>query len=71
MTPQSETLIVPPKAIGDIIGVAAVRVSARKLYAVDKELKTLFSCYRRKGDDLEQDFVELVKMMAKRNLEKV
>lgn len=66
MSPRPETLIVPPKAIGDEIGVAAVRVSARKLYAVDKDLKILFRCYRHKDDNLEQDFVALVKMMAER-----
>lgn len=65
------TLIVAPLAISEVVGVAAIKISARYLYACDKELKTLFSCKRRAVDDVTQEFIPLLEMIAKRAADEV
>jgi hypothetical protein len=64
------TVIVAPAYLEAITGVAAVKISERYFYACDKELKTLFSC-KRKRTDVSQDFMALVQLIAARALEEV
>jgi hypothetical protein len=63
---ENATLIVPPNAIADVIGVAMVEITARKMKAKDKGGNVMFSCSRRNADDVTQDFIPLVKMIAER-----
>jgi len=60
------TLIVAPNYIKDLCGVAVIRIGVRFLWAQDEQLKTLFHCRIRKGDDLTQDFMGLVKLIVTR-----
>ncbi len=60
------TIIVAPLEIAQIIGVHAVKISARKFYACDDKLKILFRCARKSEDNVTQDFVPLVRMIAAR-----
>jgi hypothetical protein len=60
------TLIVAPNAIAEVVGVAAVKISARKFYACNDKLETLFKCARKATDNVSLDFVKLVRMIAER-----
>lgn len=60
------TLIVAPVAITQIVGVHAVKISARKFYACNDKLETLFKCSRKETDNVTQDFIPLVRMIAER-----
>jgi hypothetical protein len=62
------TLIVAPLAIAEVIGVHAVKVSARKFYACNERLETLFKCGRKVTDNVTLDFVRMVIMIAERNI---
>ena len=60
------TLIVAPNVIGDLIGVYMIEITARKMKAKDASGKVMFSCSRRADDDVTQEFIPLVKLIAKR-----
>lgn len=63
---MEQTLIVAPNYITDLCGVAAIKIGARKIYACDAKLNTMFSCFIRQGDDLTAPFLTLVKLIASR-----
>jgi hypothetical protein len=65
-TEMEHTLIVAPNHIAALSGVAVIRVGVRKLWACDAQLNTLFSCPRRYDDDVTQDFLGLVRLIASR-----
>lgn len=65
---MEQTVIVAPSHITALCGVAAIRIGARKMYACDAMLNTMFSCFIRKGDDLTAPFMVLVQLIAQRSL---
>jgi hypothetical protein len=62
------TLIVAPTYLAEITRVAAVKISARKFYACNEKLKTLFKCSRKAadGEEITKHFIQLVALIAER-----
>jgi hypothetical protein len=62
------TLIVAPIALAKIVGVHAVKISTRKLYACNEKLETLFKCSRKPADseEITKNFLQLVALIAER-----
>lgn len=60
-------LIVSPVYLTPITNVHAVKISARKFYACNEKLETMFKCNRRAADGKEfTDFLKLVTLIAER-----
>lgn len=64
------TLIVAPNYLAEVTGVAAVKISARKFYACNAKLETLFKCNRKAadGEEVTKHFLPLVALIAERHL---
>jgi hypothetical protein len=72
------TLIVAPTSIEALTGIAAIKVSARKLTACDATLSRKFACGRRMSDDTaigaattQHGFLSLLKVITERAVKPV
>jgi hypothetical protein len=63
---MEHTILVAPNYIKELCGVAVIQIGIRYMWAKDEQLNTLFFCKLQKDDDLTQDFLELVKLIASR-----
>lgn len=62
------TLIVAPVYEATIVGVTAIKVSARKLFQVDASLRTIKACRRKRDDDVAgMSFLDLVSLIDTRH----
>lgn len=64
------TLIVAPNYLAKLTGVAVIKITARKYYACNEKLETLFKCSRKSTDgvELQASFINLAALIAERHL---
>lgn len=61
------TLLVAPVYEAQMVGVTAIKISARKLYQCDALLRTIKSCRRKSTDDVAgMSFLDLVALVDTR-----